>query len=121
MPNADLRLSFPLTANLGWLPDERQRAQRITIELHLRFSQPPQGCVSDELTDTWCYDTLAVKLRDFLATHHFRLLEHLTAASYQCLRVLLPSDIRLHVSITKSPQLTDISETANATFSYGDL
>jgi dihydroneopterin aldolase len=120
VPHAHLRLCFPLDVNLGWLPDERQRKQHVSIELQLRFATPPRGCDTDELADTWCYDTLAVKLRDFLSPRHFRLLEHLTAASYHCLRTELPADAKLLISITKTPQLTDFTEAASATFSYGD-
>jgi dihydroneopterin aldolase len=119
MQNCALTINgFELPVYLGWPDAERQQAQMVRIDLTVRFAKPPKACVSDQLQDTFCYDTLLTHLREKISDKEFRLVEHLTADIHSILKSLLPSDATLSVHLLKFPAINGL--TGGVTFFYGD-
>jgi len=110
--------SLELSVNLGWPQGERVKQQIITLDVAIHFSEPPLACTSDQLADTYCYDTLVNTIKASVATRNFRLLEHVGHEIHQLVKQSLRSDIRVHIRVTKKPAILNL--TGGVTFSYGD-
>jgi FolB domain-containing protein len=103
---------------LGWPDSERAQQQIVIVDFSLRFAEPPAGCVSDQLQDTHCYDTLTTKLKDMLASGNFRLLEHLGHEIYQFIKTLVTTTTLVNIRVKKLPPIANLKE--GVFFHYGD-
>lgn len=90
-----------LDVRLGCSAAERARAQRVELDVRIRFARPLDACHTDDLDDTVCYATLAERCRHLAASREFHLLEHLGQELYRTLRGRLPEDARLTLSLRK--------------------
>jgi dihydroneopterin aldolase len=50
--------TLELSVHLGWPDAERAVPQIVHLDVRLSFPAPPVGCMTDDLSDTHCYDTL---------------------------------------------------------------
>ena len=107
-----------LNVFLGWPQQERQQEQSVTLDVMISFIRPPVACLTDQLSDTCCYDTLTEEIKQVAATQKFRLLEHLGHCLYQTIKDYLTVESTVSINITKKPDITDL--TGGVTFSYGD-
>ena len=110
--------ALKLDVFLGWPDAERMQQQTIFVDVHLRFPLPPKACISDDLQDTFCYDTLVKQIKTHLGHRHFRLLEYLGQDIYQCIKQNLQNDILVKIHLTKQPAIENL--TGGVTFFYGD-
>jgi dihydroneopterin aldolase len=76
------------------------------------------ACTTDQLSDTYCYDTLVNTIKTSVATRNFRLLEHLGREIHQTVKNSLASDIKVSIRITKKPAILNL--TGGVTFCYSD-
>jgi len=108
-----------LTAHLGCGQDERQALQWVFFDLKLKFLSLPQGCISDELSGTVCYDQLSQAIQQVCASTQFHLLENLGWKVFAAVKEILPPQTQLWIRVTKEkppiPQLQD-----GASFAIGD-
>jgi FolB domain-containing protein len=103
---------------LGHDQAERTQRQRIAVDIHIDFVKPPIACVTDQLTDTVCYDTLNQTIMKHITSKEFRLLEHLAYEIYSCVKTFLSLDSRVRIGVTKFPDVFLTS--SGISFWYGD-
>jgi len=108
-----------LNLHLGWPDNERAHKQKIHVNLLLQFTQPPAACVTDDLTDTYCYDSLVQMIVKEVEAKEFRLIEHLGFHIYQIIKKSEPNIHAIKVSIIKKPQVARL--TGGVVFTYGDV
>ncbi len=107
-----------LQVNLGWPSGERKKPQIVKLDVSIDFPSPPRGCITDQLTDTHCYDTLITLIKTHLSEQHFRLLEHLGQEIHQVIKENLPPDFVVGIQLTKKPAILNL--TGGVTFCFGD-
>ncbi|EKD54164.1 MAG: dihydroneopterin aldolase [uncultured bacterium] len=107
-----------LSVNLGWPQGERIKQQIVTLDAALVFKKPPTACVTDQLADTYCYDSLIDTIKTKIATRNFRLLEHLAHEIYHIIKEDIAAPIQVKIRLTKKPAILNL--TGGITFYYGD-
>ncbi|MEO8401636.1 MAG: dihydroneopterin aldolase [Gammaproteobacteria bacterium] len=107
-----------LSVNLGWPQGERIKPQIVTADVIIHFTKPPAACVSDQLTDTHCYDMLIKTIKTEIAARNFRLLEHLGFEIHRIAKQAISAETRIQISITKKPAILNL--TGGVTFFYED-
>ena len=117
--NLHLR-GIELNLHLGWSDAERAKPQSILLDVMLYFPKPPLACTNDNLSDTYCYDTLIQTIIKSTTKREFHLIEHLAAFIYDLIQNALTEKTRIHVSISKDPRSYIPSLTQGVVFSYGD-
>lgn len=108
-----------LQVNLGWPSGERKKPQIVKLDVCIDFPAPPSGCVTDQLTDTYCYDALITIIKNNIAEQHFRLLERLGQEIHRVIKANLPADFLVHIQLTKKPPILNL--TGGVTFCFGDI
>ncbi|HSW93703.1 MAG TPA: dihydroneopterin aldolase [Gammaproteobacteria bacterium] len=106
-----------LSVNLGWPQGERKKSQIVTLDVSIFFPEPPSGCKTDQLEDTWCYDALIKIIKREIADRDFRLLEHLGHEIHGIITEHLPPDFPVRIRLTKKPAILGL--TGGVTFCYG--
>ncbi|HSW70797.1 MAG TPA: dihydroneopterin aldolase [Gammaproteobacteria bacterium] len=107
-----------LAVFLGVYPEEKQKKQKVRIDAHIRFPEPPAACHSDLLEDTYCYDKLISHLKKSLSQQKFQLIENFAATLYTLLKAYFPTTVKLAVRVTKQPRIPELKQ--GVTFEYGD-
>lgn len=108
-----------LLVNLGWPRAERLKKQKIYVDIHIQFDNPPIGCVTDNLKDTFCYAELISTIKKSLETREFHLVEYLAHHLYQTVKQQLTTDTKVAICVQKYPAILKYL-TKGITFSYGD-
>ena len=111
--------TLTLEVNLGWPTDERTKKQTVAIDVKINFPKPPEACISDQLADTCCYDSLIATIKTQLISRNFRLIEHLAHEIYQIAKQSLPNHADISIRVTKKPAIADL--TGGVSFCYGDI
>ena len=70
---------FRIPVRLGWEESERQNPQDVTVDLRIRFPDPPDAVRTDEIAGTVNYAVLAERIRHLVSTGEFRLLAGVNA------------------------------------------
>lgn len=107
-----------LSVFLGVYPEEKLQKQTVRIDAQIRFSEPPSGCCTDRLEDTYCYDKVIAFLKEKLAGRRFQLIENFTKTLYELLKSHFPENTHLAVRVTKQPGIPELTQ--GVTFEYGD-
>lgn len=107
-----------LSLHLGWPESERLHKQKIMIDIHIHFIQPPSACITDELDEKINYEVLSKKITDTITPRTFRLIEHLGFELYQLIKTFLPENTLTAVCITKHPPILNLK--GGVHFWYGD-
>lgn len=107
-----------LSVHLGWPDAERSSEQRVLLDIHLDFAHPPRACVSDNLADTFSYETLCDLIEKNITSKKFRLIEHLGYETYQLVKNALPKDLLVTICVTKKPPIVNL--TGGVSFWYGE-
>jgi len=105
-----------LHVHLGVSAKERRKKQKVRVDMVIHFPHMLKACRTDALRDTICYDLLVQRLQDHIATEHYCLIEHLTAAIHICVLKALPARTKLEVIVTKWPPLKHLI--GGVSFSY---
>lgn len=109
-----------LTITLGVSSKERITPQTVWLDIDIHFHTPPKACLSDQLSDTYCYDTLTQKIAAQIQPRTFHLLEHLAHEIYALIKQSFEEPLTAHVKVTKKPVLSSSLTLKSASFSYGD-
>lgn len=109
---------FELPVYLGWPDAERQQAQTVRVDLVIQLKKLPKACETDQLQDTFCYDTLLEHLRAKIYNRQFHLIEYLTKEIHTIIKTMLPVDCQLTVSTLKFPAISGLS--GGVTFTYAE-
>jgi FolB domain-containing protein len=94
-----------LSVFLGWPQDERLQTQIVSVDIHLNLSEPPTACITDNLSDTFCYSWLTDQIKEAVSHKPFRLIEHLAHYIHQIASQRLQTASMISVVITKKPQI----------------
>lgn len=97
-----------LMVHLGWSNKERERAQRVYVDLQINYLTPPAACANDDLTDTDCYYQLSLALQEVCDTKSYRLLESLAHDLFYKAKATLNAKTSLRLSLTKHPPLDNV-------------
>lgn len=65
---------------------ERLEPKELELNIAIIFSALPQGCSSDDIKNTICYDNLSRMIIEFCAGKHFHLIEYLCASLHEYLK-----------------------------------
>jgi FolB domain-containing protein len=106
-----------LTVFLGWPDAENEHQQRVSVDIEIQFLEPPAACVSDDLCDTFSYDTLIEDIQTKTATKKFRLLEHLSYELHQLIQQQMPPSAVVSVNVKKFPPIPALK--GGASFRFG--
>lgn len=120
-PSAHIHLhQLELNVTLGVTEAERAQPQPVWINIDIGFPAPPKACFTDQLADTYCYDTLTQKIAEDITPRSFQLLEHLAQEIYLLIKKTLTHSLSVDVKVTKKPVLSSSLVITNASFSFGD-
>lgn len=64
---------------LGVTEEEREQSQEISINLKISYLTLPNGCTTDDVNDTLCYDTLCKVIIDESQKKPYKLIEHMAS------------------------------------------
>lgn len=106
--------------SLGVSDAERSKLQSININIDIDFSQSPLACLTDQLKDTYCYDSFIQQLKLQITSRSFHLLEHVTYEIYQLAKEFFTESHAVHIKVTKKPLLSSSIPIEGASFCYGD-
>ena len=107
-----------LAVHLGVTDQERSQLQTVTLSLTIHFDMPPVACLTDNLHDTYCYDTLVTDIKNNFSSKTFNLLEHLGYSIYQHAKAVLAHDCAIQIALQKLPVIAGLQN--GVTFHYGD-
>jgi FolB domain-containing protein len=108
------------SVHLGWPSLERSQPQMVWVDIRIHFPEPPLACVTDNIEDTFCYDTLIKTLKTQINLQQFHLLEHLGFTLYQMLKKMFPPETQIAIRVKKDPIHYIPDLTQGVTFTYGD-
>ena len=110
--------------SLGCSIEEQANPQLVAVDLHVDFTTPPQGLLTDSLDDTVCYRQLADRVKALCdpTQRSFHLIEHMAWVIHQALAQSLkerPETIaNLTVNVHKvAPPLPDVYGGTHFTYS----
>lgn len=109
---------FELSIHLGWPDAERLTKQWVWLDIALFFPKPPDACLTDNLDDTFSYETLCHLIQEKISEKPYRLIEHLGFEIYTLVKKTLPKDLRIEICVTKKPPIQHL--TGGVSFRYGD-
>ena|SRR5690348_6474512 len=107
-----------LSVYLGWPEAERLNKQIIFIDIELKFPEPPKACLTDDLVDTFSYETLCNLIEQHVSLKTYRLIEYLGLDIYQLIKNALPNPMFVNLWVTKKPPIIHL--TGGVSFHYGD-
>jgi len=97
-----------LSVYLGVSEEEQRDHQHITLDLILHFQPPPVACQTDQLTDTYCYQTLISQLQASCENKRFHLIESLTQYLFHTIKCAYPN-CAIDLSLTKNPPIDEVA------------
>lgn len=107
-----------LSVYLGWMEAERLQKQNVILDINICFLNPPKACLTDDLSDTVCYNALVNTIKELFSAKKFKLVEHLGAELYQTIKLAVASEAKINVWIKKQPAIPNLTD--GITFQYGD-
>lgn len=105
---------------LGAFEEERKTSQRIWVDIDIHFQNPPTACLTDKITDTFCYDSLTQIIAKQITPRVFHLIEHVAHEIYHLIKKSSAEPIEVLVKVTKKPLLSANLVVSHASFTYGD-
>jgi dihydroneopterin aldolase len=105
-----------LPVNLGVSEVERSKPQLVVVNITLLFPEIPHACVSDDLQETICYESLVNALQEFCADKSFYLLEALVYQLYHFLKKYLAQslqkEVQISLEVAKKPPVRNLATSA---------
>lgn len=101
-----------IKVNLGVTPEERQYPQSIWLDMSWKTKTLPQGCITDHIDDTICYDQLIQEIKAHLKGQSFQLIEHLGYTLFHLCRKHIPPKASIKLSIYKKPPIEGLHRVA---------
>ena len=99
--------------HLGCSEQEKYNAQCVSFNIDIEFSTTPQGAMSDDLKDAFCYAEATNLIKSTIENKNYNLIEHLATDVHNILTINLQNqkfyNTALSVTIIKlSPPVVDI-------------
>ena len=88
-------------AYLGLYEHEQRSKREIIINITISFLSPPIACITDEIDDTFCYDSIIRTIDDTLSSKRFKLIEHITQCLYNELSNRIQNQAKLSIEVIK--------------------
>lgn len=108
-----------LSVFLGWPSRERAQKQVVTLDVIIDFAAPPTACKTDQLDDTYCYDTLVNHIKQMADARSFRLIEHLGHEIYDLIKQFIQqAETKISIRLVKKPTIENL--VGGVAFCYGD-
>lgn len=89
---------------LGVYPKEQLKKQLVIVDAKISFQAPPNGCFSDCLAETVCYDKLINHLKEALEDKKYQLIECLTRELGELIKGFFGEGVKISVKVTKFPE-----------------
>jgi dihydroneopterin aldolase len=121
--------NLELFVYLGWAAKELAHGRKVSADIAIQFAELPKACITDDLTDTICYDTLIQEIHKHISEKKFHLLEHFAYALYQTTKSFVAATnisipFAIKVCVTKYPQIDEYPQLGKlhggASFCCGD-
>jgi FolB domain-containing protein len=93
--------------SLGCGEEERATLQKVLVDIILHFEKLPKGSETDEISDTFCYATLAKAIRKFCENQSFKLLEYFTYQLYGFIKNHV-DQMPITLTVTKFPPTVNL-------------
>lgn len=97
-----------LNLHLGVTPQEREKKQKVLLNLGIIFLSLPSACTTDKPEDCICYDALIQSIRNFCDKKEFLLIEYLCYQLYQFIKDNISKECKLDLTIEKKPPIAQI-------------
>jgi dihydroneopterin aldolase len=109
-----------LKVNIGETKKERDIQQDKKIRFKLFYKNYPEGCITDEITETDCYHKIAEISSNYCHNNNVRLLEYLCFGLHKKIREVVASDVKIWVKIEKcNPPIAGML--GGTSFEYADF
>lgn len=93
--------SLILPVHIGISPEEREEAQEIAFHIKVGFTQALKDEQTDKLENSVCYFKVCEQIKKITQENTFFLIEKLAFSVLTELKTLLPSDVKVRVSVHK--------------------
>lgn len=104
MPTTKITLNdFQTVVHLGVTNEERAQKQKVSWYLVIFNEQLPKACLTDELSDTICYEEISDLLIKVSESKAYKLIEHLCYEAYLCIKEKYNTKIILKIHKVKPP------------------
>lgn len=90
-----------LKVRLGWEAVERKVPQDVSFSVSLRFDRMPEGCRTDELSDSLCYGDVSELIARNIESREFKLIEHLAFVLFEEIKKLAGASVRVRLEVHK--------------------
>lgn len=102
---------------IGCAPEEYQKKQAVSFDIWIHFHHVPQACLTDTLSDSYCYAEITQLIKNTAEKKHYRLIEHLGYAVFQILQEKICPEDGLTLTVNKlTPPVPGLK--GGASFSY---
>lgn len=82
-----------LQVRLGCTEEERRTPQEVRLSAEFRFEAAPGGYESDRLEETVCYAEVSTKLKDWIESREYKLIEKIAADGYRITKEIAGRDV----------------------------
>jgi len=90
-----------LKVRLGWEAEERRVPQDVSFSVVMRFDRMPEGCRTDELSDSICYGDVSDVIARNIEGREFKLIEHLAFVLFGEIKKLAGAAVRVRLEVHK--------------------
>lgn len=108
--------NLKLKVIIGWHEVEQLKPQTILVDIEIVFPTPPKACITDELKDTICYETLIKNIKTRVNHRTFRLIESFGHEIHQIVKQMTQAQCK--VVVTKQTMIEGLN--VDVSFSYGN-
>ena len=92
--------NLSLPAYIGHSSQERATPQEISLSIKMEFPLTPSAEITDSLEDTLCYEEVCKRLREFIKSKQFQLIEKMAKECFDFLKNRYPS-MRIQLTLHK--------------------
>lgn len=109
-----------LKVSLGVTPAEQKIPQEVLVSFKLYYPKLPDGCATDMITDTICYDELCQLIKKFVANKSFKLVEAVCLEIFKEMQQFIDNKAKIWLKLVKvAPPVENLR--GGVSFEYGDL
>jgi dihydroneopterin aldolase len=102
---------YAIYVKVGVTDEERAYPQKIFIDINLKYPALPNGCISDDIGDVICYDSICQLIAKSVEGKEFKLIEYLSFYVFNLLKKTCREHL-LHVRVVKAPSIVNLEGNA---------
>jgi dihydroneopterin aldolase len=104
---------------LGCSSEERRSPQEVRVSVGFEFAESPGACLSDDLSETICYDQASRLIRQTCDEREYQTIEFLARKLFETLKTGLSQSTKLYVEVHKvKPPIDNLL--GGVVFKYGE-